>query len=214
MLHRAITYCKMSLIFIILGGIVLFIAGKPLYQYALSYGSMLIADGAPGHVGEVEMIQPLVNPSDSANQNASSTPDLYTQYGTISCERIDLSAPLYYGDNNYSLQNGVGQYEGSGFPGEGRPILLGGHDKTFFEPLKNIAKGDVIIITTNHGQYKYQVTATKVAGKWTSSAYDLRQKKEQLIMYTCYPIGQLIGNRDKRLFVYCDPMSDNSVLEQ
>jgi sortase A len=55
-------------------------------------------------------------------------------------------APLYFGDDDQSFENGAGQYVLSGIPGEGRPILVGGHDLSYFAPLEDIKKGDEVTV--------------------------------------------------------------------
>jgi sortase A len=205
-LKKTADYVKMSLLFIISGAIVLYLAGAPLISYTASIGNMIMVKGAPGYPEEYnpELLN-LVDDSNSAlDQSEIQVPTLETQYGTIVCDAIALTAPLYYGDSESSLLNGVGQYPHSGFPGEGKPILVSGHDGTFFAPLEKIEIGNVINITTSYGEYEYKVVATKIAGSADTTAYDLTQDKEQLILYTCYPFGQVIGDRSDRFFVYCD----------
>lgn len=203
--NKILTYCKMSLLFMVLGAITIYIAGKPLADYAVAKASMIIVKGAPMSLNSNgELLKPIVENGDTTDQSEIQIPEVNTQYGVISCEEIALTAPLYYGDNSYSLQNGAGQYTKGGFPGQGKPILIGGHDGTFFAPLKGIKKGDIVHIETTYGEFEYQVIAMKVADKSNTKAYDLTQDKEQLILYTCYPFGQLIGDRNKRYFVYCD----------
>lgn len=206
-IKSVLTYSKMSLLFMLLGTVVLFIAGKPLYDYAISYGSMIMNKGMPGYIDHGELIQPIVESGDLKDQGEVRTPVINTQYGTISCEVIALTAPLYYGDNNYALQNGAGQYELSGLPGEGKPILVGGHDGTYFATLEDIAEGDVITVSTTYGEYEYQVSGIRIADKNDTTAYDMTLDKEQLILYTCYPFGKLIGDREERFFVYGDLIS-------
>ncbi|MHB8130879.1 MAG: class D sortase [Mobilitalea sp.] len=203
-------YIKMSLFFMTLGAIVLYLAGVPLVSYTVSLGNMIMVKGAPGYPDEYnpELLE-LVNDSSSALEESEfRVPTLETQYGTIICDTVALTAPLYYGDSESSLSNGVGQYPLSGFPGKGKPILVSGHDVTFFAPLEKIEIGNVINITTNYGEYEYKVVATKIAGSADTTAYDLTQDKEQLILYTCYPFGQVIGDRKDRFFVYCDRIRD------
>ncbi|MDF2568387.1 MAG: hypothetical protein K0R90_1843, partial [Oscillospiraceae bacterium] len=43
-------------------------------------------------------------------------------------------------------------------------------------------------------------------------AYDLSQKKEQLILYTCYPFNTL-GLTSKRFFVYADKISGPQIVD-
>lgn len=186
----------------VLGAVILFIGGRPLINYAVSKADMMIVKGAPeNRVNEGKLLKPFVK-SSTLEKGVIRKPAINTQYGTISCSQTELAAPLYYGDSSYSLQNGAGQYSKSGFPGEGKPVLVGGHDATFFSSLKNIKKGDIIKIVTTYGKFEYQVTGFKVADRNDTRAYDLTKKKEQLILYTCYPFGQLIGDRSKRYFVY------------
>lgn len=129
------------------------------------------------------------------------------KYGKITCDRIGLEAPLFMGDGFMILRQGVGQYQGSFIPGYGKPIMLAGHCMTFFAPLEDVEKGDIITITTSYGVYKYKVTGSKITGPSGSGAYNLKQDREQLIMYTCYPFTLLSGSRRQRLFVYADLIS-------
>lgn len=138
-------------------------------------------------------------------------PESGAQYGTITCERIALSAPVYYGDSEEILLKGVGQYPNGNLPGGGTPFLLSGHDATFFAPLEELQIGDLFIITTDYGTYEYTVSSKLVAEATDLTAYDLTQEKEQMILYTCYPFGQLVGNRSKRFFVYCDPVAASDI---
>ena len=207
-LRRVLTYVKMSLLFMVLGAIILYVAGLPLASYVIAQGRMVILKGAPGYPegDSVELSEQFENQG-TLDLSEIQIPELDTQYAMITCENLELSAPLYYGDSDVSLQYGVGQYSQGGFPGEGKPIMISGHDATFFAPLEKVAIGDVIIITTDYGRYEYKVTATAIADQSDQSAYDLTQGKEQLILYTCYPFGKVTGNRSKRFFVYCDRIS-------
>lgn len=199
----------MSLLFIVLGSATIYLGGKPLVNYAVSKASMVIVNGAPDNTNSNgKLIKPIGENGNTKDLSEVRIPTENTQYGTISCNKIALTAPLYYGDNSYSLENGAGQYLASGFPGQGKPILIGGHDGTFFAPLKDMKKGDVVKIETTYGEFEYQVTGVKITDKNNSKAYDLTQDKEQLILYTCYPFGQLIGDRSKRYFVYCNLTSN------
>lgn len=203
--NKILTYGKMSLLYIVLGAVIIYIGGKPLANYMVSRASMIIVKGTPNSTGSNgKLLKPIVENGNTTDKSVILKPTLNTQYGTISCEKIALTSPLYYGDNSYALENGAGQYKEGGFPGEGKPVLIGGHDGTFFTPLKDIKKGDVVKIETTYGEFSYQVTGMKVADKNDKKAYDLTQSKEQLILYTCYPFGQLIGERSKRYFVYCN----------
>jgi len=196
----------MIFFFMVLGATVSFIAGRPLMTYVISRGNMVIAQGAPMNLSEnnTDVTALKMNQKSTLDQSEIQVPEVDSLYGTISCERIELSAPVYYGDNEEILESGVGNYVLSGVPGEGRPILMSAHDATFFAPLEIIEPGDEIVVTTDYGTYTYSVASTLVAEATDKTAYDLTQEKEQLILYTCYPFGQLVGMREERYFVYCD----------
>ena len=206
----------MTLLFTVLGLIVSYIAGAPVVSMVTSHWNMITIKGAPGYPQEyVPKTSKLVfEHVSTSNQSEIKVPAQGESYGNISCERIALAAPIYYGDSDDCLEKGTGQYTGSAIPGEGKPILIGGHDGTFFKPLQEIEVGDVVSITTTYGSYQYKVTEIKTVREVDSSVYDLTQQKEQLILYTCYPFGQVVGDRSGRCFVYCDIIENaNSSLQ-
>ena len=67
------------------------------------------------------------------------SPYVGTHYGQIEIESVDLSVRLYWGDSDAILDKGAGQYIGSSLPGYRKPLLIGGHNLTFFKPLKNLS---------------------------------------------------------------------------
>lgn len=127
-------------------------------------------------------------------------------YANIACDRIALDAPVYKGDDESILKSGIGQNFASSQPGFGRLILLGGHNNTYFNALKNIEVNDVIKIETSYGTYSYSVTETKVLEESDKSAYDYNVDHERLVLYTCYPFDML-SRTNYRFFVYADLIS-------
>lgn len=200
---------RMTLLFTVAGAAVLYVGGHPLISYIQGRGNMLIYNGAPADLNEVSSDLPLLIQEQAVIRDKSEgrITDLDARLGTIECERISLSAPLYDNDSEADLLKGAGHYPGSGLPGGGMPVLISGHDTTFFAPLEHIAVGDIIKVSTEDKDYYYNIVEAKVAGKTDSTAYDLKRKKEQLILYTCYPFGQILGERDERFFVYGDPIT-------
>ncbi|MEE1056185.1 MAG: class D sortase [Acutalibacteraceae bacterium] len=135
---------------------------------------------------------------------------VYPKYGEMFGELIiddcAVDAPLFLGDNSVALRNGVGIYYGSCIPGYGKTILVAGHNSTFFNGLKNVEKGQSIVIKTSYGNYEYEITDLAVKQANDSSAYDLSADEENLILYTCYPFDEL-GLTSRRYFVYADYVS-------
>jgi len=203
-------YIYMPLFFTIIGYGIVYVAVLPILDVISSYGSLIISSDAPNFDNDQlkSIFEAPVNKEDRTTIPASEVtmPTAGTLYAHISCSKAGLDAPIYFGDSDTILKNGVGQYTGSSIPGFGLPILLAGHNTTYFLPLQNIVVGDIVTITTNYGIYKYQITATKIVNKNLLSSFDLEQKKEQLIMYTCYPFNML-GTLQNRYFVYGDKIS-------
>lgn len=131
------------------------------------------------------------------------------QYGQITIEGTSVDAPLYYGDSTRQLNSGVATYAdsvGAGIPGEGKTILLAGHNNTFFNGLQDVKEGDLVKISTHYGNYVYRITSMKVADYQDSTTYDFSRTDENLIMYTCYPFDAL-GFTPQRYFVYAEFVS-------
>ena len=161
----------------------------------------------------------------------------YTEpYGRIKCHEINLVAPLYMGDSDYVLSGKIkhkvendyeddfdtkldedfkgaaGTYLGSSIPGDGKPILIGAHDTTYFKPLEKVKKGMKMYVTTTYARYQYKVKDIKIFDEDEyDKAYDLQSDKEQMILYTCYPFGKLKGDKSKRMFVYMDRIFGPSI---
>ena len=132
-------------------------------------------------------------------------------YGWISSEDFALDAYIYYGDDEKTLDQGVGHYTDSGLPGYGETILLCGHDTTFFKGLADAKIGDTVNISTQYGNYSYRITETKVTTADDAQAARLEEEGEQLVLYTCYPFGETEREREQRYFVYCEKISGPQV---
>lgn len=145
------------------------------------------------------------------SKDAWSAPLQGEQYGEILCNEIDLKAPLYYGDTDQVLEQGVGTYAGRSLPGQGKEILISGHDATFFAPLALAKEGMVLSIKTNYGQYEYKVTGTEVLDVLDYKKRD--SESEELTLYTCYPFGAEDKLRNERFFVYAEKISGPEIGE-
>lgn len=214
---KLMAYIYMPLIFTVIGYGILYIAAAPVFELLYNIGSMIMVQEIPDFQTNLENIYSV--PVVSVNQQSDTIPvsdvqwPLFgQQYGELTCERIELSSPVYFGDNNDILRVGTGQYIGSFIPGYGRVILLCAHNTTFFKPLQYVKVGDVFTFKTSYGVYQYKVTETRIADHQDSSAYDLLKEEEQLILYTCYPFETLAGTKTDRLFVYADKIAGPTVV--
>lgn len=209
-------YVTTPLIFLILGYSLLYIALRPMVHLGVSYAGMFMSREAPDFAGNFTSIydEGSFGKEDAAStidRSDVKTPAIGTHYGEFSNERIGLKAPVYYGDTGRILNAGIGHYTGSFMPGFGRPIMMSAHNRTHFAPLEDAEVGDVFIFRTHYGEYQYEVREIAVYDHRDRSAYDLRQDKEELIIYTCYDFTPISGRKTDRIFLYMDKISGPEV---
>lgn len=143
----------------------------------------------------------LVAKFDDVKKRLTSYPAYGTKYANIKIDAIDLSLPVYYGDNLEILSHGIGHYAGSYFPGEGGTIILAGHNNSgYFDKILDLKKNDSIAVETGYGTFMYKVDNTNIVSEHDLSAFPIQSEKEMLILYTCYPLG--VGHKTQRYVVY------------
>ena len=219
-------YFIVPVIFAVLGYLAIRVAFAPIINRAAVYASLVIADDAPNFNKDLTVIYDpdaqkyadTVSKDEGQDDDQSSAeiknipmhavhfPEVGELYGKVTCEKLGLDAPVYWGDTSAILRSGAGQYKYSFPPGFGRTIILSAHNISFFNPLKNAEAGDIIRFDTNYETYEYKVIKTEVA-----KASDLEtvfkgmllDEKETLVMYTCYPFDAVVAGPD-RFVVYCE----------
>lgn len=126
-------------------------------------------------------------------------------YAILRNEARDFVKEVTFGDSDDILDVSIGQYEQSGIPGEGRVILLAGHNGTHFRQLQNFEKGDRIVMDTDYGSFVYEVYDMEIMSQYDFDSAVLDRREEILMMYCCYPFDSL--NTDDRYFVYAKKIS-------
>lgn len=135
-------------------------------------------------------------------------PKYETQYGTITIDKINSSLPLFFGDTNKVLAQGVGQSPNGYFPGEGGTIIVMAHNfDRFYIRLGEVTIGDRIKIETSYGTFNYEVFETKIIKETDTSAMRVQDDEEILYVYTCYPFGN-IGYTTERFLVSAKPVEE------
>jgi sortase A len=78
-------------------------------------------------------------------------------------------------------------------------VGISAHRDTFFRPLRNIRKNDVITFTTPSGEYRYRVVSTQVVSPRDIAV--LSPGGDQVLtLVTCYPF-YFVGPAPKRFIV-------------
>lgn len=214
-IKKMAAYLFMPLLFTLIGYGVIYFAFSPIISAGTSTIKTLVSDQKPMFDYVPESI---FNPSSNGNSDTTSLNDIVipsygAHYGNLKISSVNLDADLYFGDDNESLNKGVGQYTGSFMPGFGKPILVAGHNHLYFKPLQHVEIDDIITVTTSYGVYEYQITAIEQHQNTDPNAYDLNQDKEQLILYTCYPFD-VMRFTPTRFFVYADKISGTKILRE
>lgn len=119
--------------------------------------------------------------------------------GRLDLPALGLHVPIL---NNYdpnSLRKGVGRVRGTAVPGGLGNFVVAGHRDTFFRPLRHIAKGMTMQVTTKEGSFAYVVDATSIVDPSDVDVLDIGERPEMTLI-TCYPF-EYIGAAPKRFIV-------------
>jgi sortase A len=106
------------------------------------------------------------------------------------------------GTEDSTLRLGPGHLTGTAFPGEKGNCVIAGHRDTQFRRLKDIQKGDEIVLSTSIGESRYKVTGWQIVKPTdTRSLNDTPDAVLNLI--TCYPF-YYVGNAPNRFIVHAE----------
>lgn len=118
-------------------------------------------------------------------------PSFGAQYAEIKIDSINLDAPVYWGDTEELLQQGVCQYTGSVYLGMKGNVVLAAHCNTFFYHLGEMKVGDTVVITTSYGEFTYRM-AEQVLFKETDNGLCLSYGGRS--SYALYLLWQPFGS--------------------
>ena len=120
-------------------------------------------------------------------------------FGRIEISRIGLGAMILEGTDDTTLRRAVGHISGTALPGQLGNLALAAHRDTFFRPLRNIRRDDVITLATYAGPYSYRVDSTLVVEP--EDTYVLDDSGEAILtLVTCYPF-EFVGSAPRRFIV-------------
>jgi sortase A len=119
--------------------------------------------------------------------------------GRIDVDRLGLSVVVLEGDSEIVLARAAGHISGTALPGEPGNVGIAGHRDTFFRPLQNIRRDDIIRVTTPAGEYRYRVVSTRVVNPDYVSVLD-SDGSDSLTLVTCYPF-YFVGSAPSRFIV-------------
>jgi sortase A len=106
--------------------------------------------------------------------------------GSIDVPRLGISAIVMEGTSARTLRRAVGHISGTALPGRPGNVGISGHRDTFFRPLRNIERNDLITLATVGGEYRYRVLSMEIVNPSDVSVLD-PDEGETLTLVTCYP---------------------------
>jgi sortase A len=126
-------------------------------------------------------------------------PQLGDAVAKLIIPRLDTELYVVEGDGDGELRRGPGHMAGTPMPGQDGNCVIAGHRDTHFRVLKDIRKGDAIVLQTGDGEYTYRVSDTQVV--LPSNTASLQPTSDaELHLITCYPFYYL-GSAPQRFVV-------------
>ena len=126
--------------------------------------------------------------------------------GRIEIPSLGLSVMVVEGIGSRVLRHAVGHIPGTALPGQPGNVGISGHRDTFFRPLRNIRKNDIITLTTLLGEFRYRVVSTRVVDPQDVAVLN-PSGKEMLTLVTCYPF-YFVGSAPDRFIVQAERVAD------
>jgi sortase A len=117
----------------------------------------------------------------------------------LSFVRWKLRVPVFEGTDEWTLNRGAGWISGTARPGGMGNIGIAGHRDGFFRPLKDIAVGDPIELSTVTTAATYTVDAIDIVTPKDVQVLQARSVPS-LTLVTCYPF-YFVGEAPRRFIV-------------
>jgi len=120
----------------------------------------------------------------------------------LTIPRLDAQLYVVEGVDQAELRRGPGHMPGTALPGGNGNCVVAGHRDTHFRVLKNIQKGDDIVLETRTGLFLYRVKSFAIVTPQNTAAIQPSNSAE-LHLITCYPF-YYVGSAPKRYIVEAD----------
>jgi sortase A len=119
--------------------------------------------------------------------------------GRLEVSRLGLSVMVVEGEDQGTLRRAAGHVPSTSLPGQPGNVGITGHRDTFFRPLRNIQRDDVITLTTLQGEYRYRVVSMRIVSPDNVAVLD-SNGGETLTLITCHPF-YFVGPAPNRFIV-------------
>ncbi len=142
------------------------------------------------------------------SQESAHTVQTGSLIGRITVDRLGVSVVVLEGADEPVLARAAGHITGTALPGEPGNVGIAAHRDTFFRPLKDIRRDDIIRVTTPTGEYRYRVVSTRIVDPDRLSVLD-SDGSDTLTLVTCYPF-YYVGSAPHRFIVKAQQIGEPS----
>jgi len=145
---------------------------------------------------------PQANHEKSNAPRTAERPRVSSAVAKLSIPRLDTVLYVVEGTDAADLKRGPGHLAGSELPGGDGNCVIAGHRDTHFRILREIEKGDEIVLQRNGKDYHYRVDEMEVVSPDNTAS--LQPTHEAVLnLITCFPF-EYIGNAPKRFIVHAE----------
>ena len=176
----------LSLVLLAAGALLLFRGGHELWD---------AVHGQAEAARELELPLPVAQAAPSAETRLP----LGTTVAKLTFPRLDESLFVVEGVDQADLRRGPGHLPGSALPGDDGNVVVAGHRDTHFRLLKDIRKGDDIVLETRTGLFLYRVKKMSIVTPQNTASIQ-PSSSAVLHLITCYPF-YYVGAAPKRYIV-------------
>jgi sortase A len=180
----------LSYLLIVAGAVLLFFGGRDLWESRW---------GQSGAAKDLESPVPVPQPG---TRTPNESLALGAAVAKLTIPRLDAQLYVVEGVDQADLRRGPGHMPGTALPGENGNCVVAGHRDTHFRLLKDIRKGDDIVLETRTGLFLYRVKSMQIVTPQNIAAIQ-PSTDAVLHLITCYPF-YYVGSAPKRYIVEAD----------
>jgi sortase A len=129
-------------------------------------------------------------------------PNVGDRIGDLTIPKLKRTFPIFQGTSKSVLKRGVGHFTKSVLPGEPNNSVLSGHRDTVFRGLKEIKLNDKLLVSTQAGEFEYEVKKIRIVDAKDQTSL-MPRPRGTLTLTTCYPFYYL-GRAPQRYVVVAE----------
>lgn len=144
----------------------------------------------------------LWDPKRIREYEASFAHEIEAPLAVLEIPKLALRVPVLNGTDDLRLNRGVGRVRGTAWPGKPGNLAIAGHRDGFFRGLEDVARGDVIRLTTLAGSLAYEIRRITIVNPSDVHVLD-DTAVPTVTLITCYPFN-FVGNAPHRYIVQAE----------